>query len=499
MDTRKILSILNPQPAIGGLKISDLHMRYVRVKAAGLATAFLKLAPGIIKEGKVKDREGFINALKELHSQISKKSKEKISIIVTLPDDNVYIEVFGLPQAAGANLEEAAHLNLQMISPIDFNNSYSDWQLIGEKIVDGNQLEVLGAFIQKEIVDDFEHCLKEAGFVVVAIECPAFSLSRLAIEEGANVENKDAYILLQIGTNGLGFNVIRRGNFCFNHFVPWQSVYGEKRETSLADFKNIIINEIQRVLKFYENHWGGQINNLLLVSPRLNQEVSQIISGNFPIQVQMLALKRFRELEPVWFSALGSALRGLIPRSKDIIISLASVGTEKEFYQQRVLSFARIWRNIVIAAMCLVFVIFLAADIFIIRTIYSLNRQLAGSVRQPEVVELNNLKEEAQIFNNKVALALAVNKEKINWAPFLEKIKNLAGSDIVFQRIFAQSLDAPALISGRAINEEAALDFQKALSGQPQFENVDLPLASLIQTAGGVNFSVSFRIKNLQF
>ena len=141
----------------------------------------------------------------------------------------------------------------------------------------------------------------------------------------------------------------------------------------------------------------------------------------------------------------------------------------------------------------------MAVDGVLINVIRSLNSQLAYSTKQPEIIKLSKLRTEAQIFNQKIDLALLAKKESLDWSPFLEKIQNLSGDGVIINRIFVQSLGAPAMINGRAGNEEAAINFRKVLSEQPQFSDVNLPLASLIPTAGGVNFTISFKIKSLQF
>ncbi len=488
-----LLKLLNSQPEIGGLKISDLNLRYIRIKGDKLITAALRMPPGIIKGGKVADAEKFISVLSELHSQLTDKPKKKINVIITIPDDNIYIKTFGLPALASANLEEAVKLNLQMVSPIDFNNAYSDWEKIGESRTNGGQIEILSAFIQKDIIDGFEKCLKEAGFSVAAIECPALSLSRLAIEWGTNTNLEDVYVLFHVSTNGLGFNVIKKGKFYFNHFVSWQSIYGDKRQVPFDDFKNVLINEAEKVLKFYETHQSEQIKKLVLVSPRLHAEIFKIISEKFAIQSQLMAIKKFGDLEPVWFSAMGSALRGLIPRFKDTIVSLASVGTEKEFRQQETLSFIKLWRSVVLSSLTFLVLAFFIADWLMVKTMSPLNEQLTFT-KQPEIFEFGKLQQEAAGFNQKVDLALSVREKAIDWSAFLERLKGLTtGNNVKIQRIFIQSAEAPIMFSGQAANEEAAINFKNNLAGQSGFKDVDLPLTSFVPSGGAVNFTLSFK------
>ena len=67
MKIKKILNILNPQPQIGGLEISDSDIRFFLVKGKSFVSASVKLP----------DKKNLKTALSNLHSQIVSKSKKK--------------------------------------------------------------------------------------------------------------------------------------------------------------------------------------------------------------------------------------------------------------------------------------------------------------------------------------------------------------------------------------------------------------------------------------
>jgi len=507
MSISRVLNILNPQPAIGGLEISDSALKFVLIKENKSTFTSLNLAAGIIEEGKIKNKESFKAALLKLHSQITPRVKKKIYAILNIPDINIYAQAFDLPVVAVDNLEEAARLNLQMISPTDFSSVYSDWQMVGETNIDGGQIEILGAFVSNKIVDEFVQCLKETNFVVAAIEFSGLAISRLisGLKEPIN-----SFLLLYLTSSGLNFSLIRNRNLYFNHFVPWPA--GEERQISLATIKEIIIRETQKVLNFAGSHWPEtQTNTLLLAAPALEEKISQIITENFPLSVQKMTLaskltapdgqwsvvnNQLSSLTSDWFSALGSALRGLIPRSKDIIISLASTGTEEEFRQHQTINFIKIWRNIALTSLSFIFIAFIAVEGFLMKTTNSLNNQLANLANLPELGEVSKLQEEAKEFNERVELRLQVKNQIYNWSPFFEKIKSLAGNDVVIERIFIQSQEAPVLFNGRATNEKAIIDFKTKLEQDSQFKDINLPLAGITPVAdGSLRFNITFKIK----
>lgn len=507
MSFKRFLTILNPQPAISGLEISDSALKFVLIKENKLTFTSLNLPMGTIEEGKIKNKENFKAALSKLHSQITSKTKKKIYAIINIPDIDVYTQVFNLPLVAIDNLDEAIGLNLQMISPIDFSSVYADWQRVGETDIDGGQLEILGAFVPNKTVDEFVQYLKETNFVVAAIEFSALAFSRL-FSGLANLPN--SFLLLHLTGSGLNFCLIKNRNLYFNHFVAWPA--GEERQISLATIKETIIRETQKILNFASSHWpDSQITNLLLAVPALEEKITQIITENFTLSVQKLTLPR--ELKDVngqwsivnsqlstltsdWFSTLGSALRGLIPRSKDIIISLASTGTEEEFRQHQTINFIKIWRNIAFTSLSFILIAFIVLEGFLIKNTDSLNNQLANLANLPEIEKINKLQEEAKNFNSRVDLALKAKEQVYNWSPFFEKIKNLAGNDIVIERIFVQSKEMPILFNGRALDESAIINFKDKLEKEDQFGEINMPLAGITSAPDGkLRFTITFKVK----
>ncbi len=499
----KILNLINPQPPIGGLEISESDMRFIGFKRGNVFRFGLKLEPGIIEDGKIKNRQGFLSALSKIRAETAGKTAKKIYVVVNVSDSDIYTEIFNLPLTASANLDEAANLNLQMISPIDVNASYYDWQFLGEKVIDGSdQFEFFGAFIPKHIVDEYESALTEAGFGVAAVEFPGLSLTRVLIESGEGILKNKAYLLLYLGGNGLTFCLVKDGNLYFTHSVSWSSVYGEQRQIVFDSFKKLIIDETKKVLNFYENHWQGDaVENFLIVSPGLTNEISRIVSENFPsLTVKIPVLKKFKELPAEWFVALGGAVRGLIARSEDTIISLASIGTEEKFRQFQILNFVKIWRNIVFTSLFFVFLTFASGEWFLIKTERILEEKTVNATVIAENKEIVRLENEAINFNKKIESVLAAKKQLIELSPFFEKIRELAAEEIIIDRILVQSSQTPVLISGRAKNEKAVIDFKDALEKTPQFKNINLPFSAIAPVDNEtLGFSISFTVTSFEF
>lgn len=502
------LNFLNPRQLVGGLEIGDSDIKFILIKDNSLVSASLKLPMGVVESGKIKDKTALKTILNKLHSQIGSGfgKKDKICVIVNIPDTDIYTQIFNLPMLSPESIEEAARLNLQMISPIDFSGVHANWQKVSDVDTEGGQLEIFGAFAPRQFIDEFEECLREENFTVTAVEFSSLAVSRLTSGLGYL---SDFFLLLNIGDNGLSFNLIKNYNLHFNHFIPWPAK--EDRQISFDAVKEIIIEETQKVLNFANNHWPkSQLSDILLIAPSLEEKVSQVVKENFSLSVKKLVLpstltssgegwsitnSQLPSLSPNWLSVLGSAMRGLIPRQKDKIISLTDIAPLKEFQRQQIINFIRVWRNIVLISLVSIFIVFLTVEIFLMRTTGNLNEQLASMPNSPEIEEVAKLQNEAKNFNKDVELITGAAEGKVDWSLFLVKIRELARKEIIIKKIFIQSLNAPVFFSGQANSESAILNFKERLESEPGFKEVNLPLSEIKALPNGlIDFSISFKI-----
>ncbi|MFA5083809.1 MAG: hypothetical protein WC475_00275 [Candidatus Paceibacterota bacterium] len=487
---------MSSQPAIGGLEISDSALRFLRIEGGKITTASLRLPPGIILDGKINDRQNFLAALKNIHSQLTRTKKvSKIHAIICLPVSVVYSQSFVIPVINHENIEEAAELNLQIVSPIKLEKAYSDWQIIGK---DTNQMNALGAFVENSIVDEYDKCLRESGFLPTAFEFPALSLSRLIKDLGPAVDIDKPYLAVDVSSDGLNFLIIRKGELYFNHFLFWRTLQGEKRQIVFSDFKDILVQEVQKIFNFISVNYKETFEGAIITAPALEKEVGEIIETEFKLKVIPLRLRNYESLSPVWFTVFGSALRGLIPRREDVSISLTVHNVIEEFYHEQTLSFISLWRNAFLISSLVLLAAFGGTDMFLARTQKKIGAQISSLIAHPQIQEVSNLEEKAKSFNNLVALILEAKNSTKKWSSFFSQLNTLAGNSIIFDRIIVASLDAPVRIQGRADSEEAMINFKNNLASQPNFDKVDLPLTGIHPTADRrVSFELTFSIKSL--
>ncbi|OGM92784.1 hypothetical protein A2372_01195 [Candidatus Wolfebacteria bacterium RIFOXYB1_FULL_54_12] len=502
MDTtiiKKITDAINPPLQIGGLEVTDSYIRFVSINGKKADFVSAKLEPGIIEDGKIKDGDRLLKVLTDFHDQIAGK-KKKIWAIASISDGNVYTEMFMLPKISGSDLVSAARLNLQMISPIDFNTANADWHLAGEREVNGVlQSEILGAFVSRQLIEEFERIADKAGFEIAAVEFPILALARSITALSDQFDKGKNYLVFRLGGDGISFGLVKNGELYFLHFVGWSAVYGSERKATLESLKKMIIDEVHKVLSFYETHWEGALTNLFLVTPTFENEIRDAITRDFPgLTVEVPVLRQFKNLSVGWFSVLGSAYRGIIPRDEDNMLSLATAGTDEKYEAHQLTNFVRLWRNISVTVLAGVLMLLVGLDVFLAGSATNIRERLAGGSSDPVFAQLSGLRQEAERFNGMVDSLARAKQERLAWSEFFKSIDAMAGGDIAIRRIVIQDIASPVTIFGEAATQPAIGVFEKVLQTNPNVSNVQFQLASVSQIEGGrYAFSMSFSIKKL--
>jgi type IV pilus assembly PilM-like protein len=493
----KIIKLLKAETIIGGISISGEAIRYIRLneKKEIVKKIGVVLEPGVIVNGNLKDKKAFLKALKTLRSKLGDFMGET-HVIITLPSDKVYIKSFNLPVIKDHLLNEAVELNLQLLSPIDIKTAYTDWEKIGKTQEEGEKLEILGGFIGKSVVDDYYSVFKEANFGVVAIEFPALSLARLAKDSFFSMSENKSYIILSVSSDGSEFIVARSNSIpYFNYFVSWGAI--KERQISLTKFRDILTKEMKKVLNFYNSHWHGKITNLILVTRGLYTEIKDAIKKDCPsIGVEPLMVNpKFSNLNPSWYPALGSAIRGRVPRSEDIFISLMGVGTEQSFLESRIAFFMKTWRTALLSTLSVLVAFFIFGDLFLMSLSNNLDRQMSFVTQGKQNQEVSFLEEEASKFNMLVDKALIAENKSKKVSPSFDIFNSLAADNIKIQRVLFDPVKGNTLITAIANNTQSVIDFKNALTGRREFKDVEFSFTSTVTNPDGtIFFPITFKL-----
>ncbi|MCR4328141.1 MAG: hypothetical protein NUV53_01350 [Patescibacteria group bacterium] len=496
----RTLALLRAKPAIGGLEISDTAIRFASYDGDVWKFISAKIPPGLMEMNRIKNRDEFIKLVKNFRAQIlgeeQARRKAKINVVVSLSSISIYSQVFGLPIVRGENLEKAVQLNIQMVSPVEVKEAYSGWQLVGED-KDTFRLEVLSAFIDRKVVDDMTQVLEEGGFTPVAIESRALAIARLARKKGSRIDITKPYIIIHLDSAGLDFLIIRNGQLYFEYFHSWKDVQNEKQQITQDAFEALLTRSLYQVFNFYSQHWPDPVRDVLISAVALQEQVEKVISKNFGLSAQPLVFEGSDKITPEWFVALGSGMRGLIPRREDKDISLLGVGAQERFRQEQIMDFISFWRVTIPIVVSILLITFVSADMFLINLRRSLESQAVFQLKQSEVREIETLRGQAERFNRTVAMIQTAQKSIRPKEPLFEKMADLFTQyEITINRINFQGGDVPVSLSGEAPTESSILDLKKALDADSEISSVQLPLTDIKKSSGkGFSFSLSFGAK----
>lgn len=490
-----LLRLIFPQEAISGLEIKDAALRIARITSGKLKKEGVLLEPGIIEDGVIKDRARLVSQLKDLRSQFAPVEKDKIPVIAIVPSSIVYAKVFSLPLLSEESRAEAIQLNLRAISPIDFKLAYSDWEQLSDREKDGSS-EILGAFARQDAVDSYASVLEEAGFSPVAIEFPALAIARAIRQYAVGIDLDKPQVVVNVSSDGIDFMILKSGNIYFDYFTPWKLMRLEdraSREIPFEDFKDTIVREIKKVATFYASHWGGALNNLILITQALESEISEFIVKQFNYKVATLSLREFSEEPLSWIGVIGSAYRGTIPRSRDILISLEAVGTEKGYLYAQIKFFVKLWRNVFLTTAAFFLVAFIAVDSFLAQKLNSAADQMRQVSAMPGGSEVASLQQDVSVFNGLVDKASYARENSKGWSAFLLKLSSLA-KNVELVRVSINPEAKSAFIVGRASTQAEAISFKNKLIDEG-FKDANLPLSKIETTKEGVViFSIPFSL-----
>ena len=196
-----------------------------------------------------------------------------------------------------------------------------------------------------------------------------------------------------------------------------------------------------------------------------------------------------------WLVALGAALRGSIPRSKDIKISLAPRGTEELFLHFRIIAFVSLWRKILASVLAVVLLAVAGVYVFFNIFINGLSNDLASMSSNQNIAYFESLRKEAESFNTNIDQALIARNEQNRWAEPISAIFEKAKPLVIIDRVFIQPSDFSGSISARAPKEGDAVTFKDRLADIPELKKIDLPLSSFYPVDSNYfSFKINFSL-----
>lgn len=488
----KFLSILRIHNRGGGIEITDQVIRISYFDGKSWQLKALKIAPGIIVDGKIKDKEAFHSVILELKSEFfnGKSKRKNIDVVLCISSANIYSQVFSLPIIQGDSLEKAVGLNIQMISPLDFSKTYADWQMLSHNETTG-QSEFLSVFINKDIVDEFVLELSSVGFVVMAVDSKALIMARLMREKRNEIDISKSYVIVIVDNVGIDFIVIKNGQLSFEYMNQWLEISDDKGQITSDAFIAAIKRGIRQVINFYTQHWHGEVDGIFIISNVLHEEAKKALSESALIPVLECPTSfNDQEIGTEWFVAFGCGMRSFeFEKTKDEI-SLLNISAEEKFLRTQIINFVDFWRVAIPIFLLFSVVILFSVDIFISGMLQKQSNSLnaSGAANSKQIQDALALVDN---FNKSVSLIGNIESASKHDISILTDIKNFAiSNNVSITNISFDSSQGSSLsFNGSAISQDSIFSFQKSLQSDSRFSNVNVPLSGIQKQVGGTLYT----------
>lgn len=296
--------------------------------------------------------QALLDALEEAQPSVRKAA-------ISVSGNAVIIKSVSMPTVTEFELETQIEFEADQHVPYDIDDVYLDFQILGGDANDESQMDVVLVACKREIVDDYQLVLSEAGLEAKCVDCAVFALENAAemlglvnndvALESFDDEDSQTIGLVNIGANLMNINILRNGQMAFvrDQFYGGQNLteeiqkehnlgYQAAEEMKKSSFHDVspeaierfyvgLTSELVRSLDFYAaNHAEYPVQKLYLTGgtaliPEIGVELEQRLGIETevvnPFDKIKINKKKFNQehlerIGPMMMVPIGLALRG---------------------------------------------------------------------------------------------------------------------------------------------------------------------------------------------
>lgn len=264
-----------------GIKLIELSGSRSGYELSAMATVLLPR--DAIVENTIIDSTAVTQALIEAVN-IAKPSTRNVALSVS--GNAVIIKTISVPSTTEFELEAQIDFEADQHVPYDIDDVFLDFQIQGLSADDPEEMDVVLVACKREVVEDYQLVLNEAGLNARCVDCAVFALENAAEITGQHSvaeddeyqlpdENADVHALINIGANMMNINVLINGRMSFvrdqfyggqnlteeiqkEHGISYQAAeqlklenFSEVHPDALERFYVGLTSELVRSLDFY--------------------------------------------------------------------------------------------------------------------------------------------------------------------------------------------------------------------------------------------------------
>lgn len=221
-----MLEFLTLKPEAFGLDFSDLSLKIIKLKKKrkflSLASwGEVKIKPGIIEEGEIKDEEALSKIIQDSLAKVKGEKLKTKNVVTSLPEKRAFLQVIQMPKMKEEELKTAIPFEAENYIPLPIEEVYLDFQIVPS--VHGytdDYLDILIAAIPQKTTGPYVSCLKKAGLVPQVLEIESQSISRALVKSGLSPL---PVLIIDFGKSRTSFIIFSGYSLRFTSSIPISS------------------------------------------------------------------------------------------------------------------------------------------------------------------------------------------------------------------------------------------------------------------------------------
>ena len=329
-----------------GIKMVELGQTRTGYELKSLAV--VPLPRDAIVENTIIDSMAVSQALLDA-LEIARPSTRNAAIAVS--GNAVIIKTVSMHTMTEFELENQIEFEADQHVPYDIDDVYLDFQIQGQAANDPEQMEVVLVACKREVVEDYQLVLSEAGITATCVDCSVFALENAAeltdqhevvpstSQEAISPEDAQVHALVNIGANLINVNILINGQMAFvrDQFFGGQNLteeiqkehglsYQAAEQMKIENFSGVspealerfyvgLTSELVRSLDFYSaNHGEFPVQKILLsggssLIPGIASELEQRLGIQAEVFKPFTKIKASsRKFDPEYLERIGPML-----------------------------------------------------------------------------------------------------------------------------------------------------------------------------------------------
>ncbi|MFA6375932.1 MAG: type IV pilus assembly protein PilM [Candidatus Paceibacterota bacterium] len=277
-----------------GLEITDTTVRVMKFalrggKAVAVSAGLASIAPGIMKDGDIKDENGLVGAIKEAVGGLSGERIKTKRVVVSLPENKSFLQVIKMPKLRDEDLRAAVVFEAENYIPLPLEKVYLDYEIVpaASSQVDDGGCEVLIAAFPREAVDARVQAVVKAGLVPVAMELESQAAARVIF---AGKISQPPTVIFQIGDDRTNLIVYSENSIRLTFSIPISNSYFLETiaQSAQVDMKEADVLKTKRGIEEFARMSDGNQTDDLSDSPQFGAEQRKIFEALVPGLVDLV-------------------------------------------------------------------------------------------------------------------------------------------------------------------------------------------------------------------